>query len=402
MTTESNHLSRPVRIPKTIPADWCFKELISCCRPKQWPTLAKTDFSDNGYPVYGANGFIGFYSTYTHDIDVIAIGCRGTCGTIQKIPGKSYINGNAMVLENVDETIVIKSFLYHALSYRNVSDAVTGSAQPQITRYSLRRVKFPHPHIKEQEAIARVLDAADTVIEQTREVAERARALKTSLIADAFERIGGTQKRLGEYIIDIRYGTSQAANERGWGNPTLRIPNVIADDISFNDLTYVDTKPADIERLKLQDGDLLLVRTNGNPNYVGRSAVFKKPDHRTWLFASYLIRVRLDGRLNPDYVNIFLGKDHGRCELLRRVTTSAGNHNINANSIRLIKLPVPESKDDQREVIEIAGKSRAYVNSIVKKLGALEQLKKGLMHDLLTGKVRVNHAIDKILSSEAS
>mgnify|MGYP003610856417 CR=1 FL=1 len=116
---------------------------------------------------------------------------------------------------------------------------------------------------------------------------------------------------------------------------------------------------------------------------------------------SYLIRVRLDGRLKPDYVNIYLGTERGRRELLRRVTTSAGNHNINSNSIRLIKLPVPISDEDQDELIQIGQICRNYVNSIREKLTTLERLKTALMHDLLTGKVRVNHAIDKILSLEA-
>lgn len=255
---------------------------------------------------------------------------------------------------------------------------------------------------EEQKAIARILDTVDTAITSAREAVQRAKILQTSLVAASFERHKGEQKKLAEYITKIKYGTSQASDEKGWGNPTLRIPNVVADDISYNDLVYVNVKPADVARLKLKDGDLLLVRTNGNPNYVGRSAVFKEPDDRTWLFASYLIRVRLDGRLNPDYVNIFLGTERGRRELLRRVTTSAGNHNINANSIRLIKIPIPESIDNQDEIIEIARKSRTYIDNLKKKLIALEKLKKSLMHDLLTGKVRVNHAIDKILSSEAS
>jgi len=244
---------------------------------------------------------------------------------------------------------------------------------------------------QEQEAIARVLDAVDSAIGRTREAIERARALHSSLIADVFDRMEGTREKLGEYITDIRYGTSQASNERGWGNPTLRIPNVVGDDISFDDIVYVDARPSDVARFNLNDDDLLIVRTNGNPYYVGRSAVFRAPDQREWMFASYLIRVRLIDELSPDYVNIYLGTEYGRRELLRRVTTSAGNHNINANSIRLISIPVPKAENDQTRVIEITSTSRGYINELREKVGALEQLKKALMHDLLTGKVRVNN-----------
>jgi type I restriction enzyme S subunit len=110
------------------------------------------------------------------------------------------------------------------------------------------------------------------------------------------------------------------------------------------------------------------------------------------VYASYLIRVRLRGDLLPGFVNVFLSMERGRRELLRRVTTSAGNHNINGNSIRLLSLPVPGSKADQERIIEIARVSREHIAAIGSKLTALTDLKKSLMHDLLTGRLRVpNH-----------
>jgi type I restriction enzyme, S subunit len=213
------------------------------------------------------------------------------------------------------------------------------------------------------------------------------------LIEDAFRRVRTVKRTLRDFATDIRYGTSQASSERGWGNPVLRIPNVVGDQLTLNDLAYVDLRPVDVERLSLFDGDLLLVRTNGNPNYVGRSAVFRTPDERTWVYASYLIRVRLSAEILPDYVNVFLSSELGRRELLRRVTTSAGNHNINSNSIRLLSIPVPDDKDNQQEIVDIANASRAKVEALSKKAQALEALKKSLMHDLLTGAVRVDTSL---------
>ncbi len=213
------------------------------------------------------------------------------------------------------------------------------------------------------------------------------------MIADAFDRMDAENRKLGEFSIDVRYGTSQASSERGWGNPVLRIPNVVGDQLTLNDLAYVDLRPVDVDRLALNDGDLLLVRTNGNPNYVGRSAVFRRPDVRTWVYASYLIRVRLAGELLPDYVNVFLGSERGRRELLRRVTTSAGNHNINSNSIRLLSIPVPRDIEVQNEVVRLAQASRQVAAALQGKLLALQKLKQSLMHDLFTGAVRVNPAL---------
>lgn len=256
---------------------------------------------------------------------------------------------------------------------------------------------LPVPPPDEQAAIARVLDAVDTALECARTEIERARELERAALEAAFEKLDAERLRLGEFTLDVRYGTSKASSDRDWGNPVLRIPNVLGDRLDVDDLAFVELPPSDVERLQVRDGDLLMVRTNGNPHYVGRSVVFRQPDERTWVYASYLIRVRVDNRLLPEFVNVFLGLERGRRELLRRVTTSAGNHNINSNSIRLLNVPVPATRDAQQRIVDLAATCRSRTACLERKAKALEVLKMALMHDLLTGVVRLrNHAMAAI------
>lgn len=266
-----------------------------------------------------------------------------------------------------------------------------GTNYPAVNERDICQLVVPVPPPDEQAAIARILDAVDTALERTRAAVERARELERSALEDAFATLEAPHRRLREFTTDVRYGTSKASSDRGWGNPVLRIPNVVGDRLSLADLASVELPPAEVDRLRLHDGDLLLVRTNGNPNYVGRSVVFRRPDERAWVYASYLIRVRLRDGLRPDFLNVFLGTERGRRELLRRVTTSAGNHNINSNSIRLLSLPVPESTGVQERIVQLSGACRSHVDALQKKGDALNELKKSLMHDLLTGRVRVRH-----------
>lgn len=261
-----------------------------------------------------------------------------------------------------------------------------------------KRLLVPLPDPDEQAAIARVLDAVDTALERSRAAGERAQELQRALLENAFESLQAPRCALRDFVSDVRYGTSKASDQRGWGNPVLRIPNVIGDRLNLEDLAFVELSRPDVDRLSLEDGDLLLVRTNGNPNYVGRSVVFSRPDARTWVYASYLIRVRLKAGLLPDFVNVYLGLDRGRRELLRRVTTSAGNNNINSNSIGLISLPVPTTKAAQLRIIELAMACRAHVDALLSKAAALQVLKRSLMHDLLTGRVRVR-GTSKVVAS---
>jgi type I restriction enzyme, S subunit len=370
-----------------LPADWACVTLKERIELAYGRGLREEERRPGDIDVYGSNGKVGQHDVALVNGPGILIGRKGTVGAVHFARRPFWpIDTVYYVVPSAGDDL---HFLYHLLDYLplDVLNAATGV--PGLSRrdgYALRGA-FPRP--KEQAAIARVLDAVDTALDQTRTAVERSQTLQASVLTDAFHRMKVQRKRLGDFTIDVRYGTSKAANDRAWGYPTLRIPNVIGDHLSLEDVTFVQLRTSDIHRLTLMDGDLLLVRTNGNPNYVGRSAVFRNPDDQTWVYASYLIRVRLRDGLLPDYVNIFLGMERGRRELLRRVTTSAGNHNINSNSIRLISIPIPGSLDEQERIIEIAGRCRAYVAALEGKMATLTALKRSIRHDLLTGRMRL-------------
>lgn len=145
------------------------KGLCEICNPKQWKTISSDMLTENGYPVYGANGIIGYYENYNHKEPTILITCRGaTCGTLNICKPFSYVNGNAMALDNLSEDIYIQ-YLYYYLLSRGLSDVITGSAQPQIVRQSLEKVKVKYPPLDEQRKIAAVLDKVNDLIAKRRQ-----------------------------------------------------------------------------------------------------------------------------------------------------------------------------------------------------------------------------------------
>lgn len=142
-----------------LPAGWADANLLDLCDPKQWKVISSAELTDTGYVVYGANGKIGFYSTYTHEDPTLMITCRGaTCGNLHVSEPKSYINGNAMALDNLAEQATSVRYLKYALLARGLGDVITGSAQPQITRQSLSEVAVRLAPLAEQTRIAQKLD----------------------------------------------------------------------------------------------------------------------------------------------------------------------------------------------------------------------------------------------------
>lgn len=124
-------------------------------------TIASSDLTEDGYLVYGANGVIGKYHLYNHDKEQICITCRGnTCGTVNFTAPKSWITGNAMVI-NTDNFAqnVNKRYLFHYLSFINFNSIISGSGQPQIVRQPLAKLKLILPALTIQNHITECLDA---------------------------------------------------------------------------------------------------------------------------------------------------------------------------------------------------------------------------------------------------
>ena len=140
-------------------------KLIDVCTPKQWKTIPTSDLLDEGYPVYGANGIIGYYSEFNHEDSVIAVTCRGaTCGAINITMPKSYVTGNAMCLDNVRSDIEIE-YLYYCLRYYDFNNVISGSAQPQITRQGMEKIVISVCRHDKQVEIINKLRCVEKIIQ---------------------------------------------------------------------------------------------------------------------------------------------------------------------------------------------------------------------------------------------
>ena len=137
------------------------KEIAEVYQPQ---TISQSELTDSGFDVYGANGIIGKYSRYNHEFEQVVITCRGnTCGAVNFTKPKSWITGNAMVINLDNSTKAIKTFIYYLLSNTNFQYLISGSGQPQITS-NIRYHKIKLPNLDEQQKIAEVLTACDDEI----------------------------------------------------------------------------------------------------------------------------------------------------------------------------------------------------------------------------------------------
>jgi type I restriction enzyme S subunit len=168
--------------------DWAVKRLEELAQLYQPVTISADVFTAHGYPVYGANGVVGYYSDFNHDSWQITVTCRGsTCGTVNKTVDRCWITGNAMVVNCDANNQTDKTFLYYLLASQDLSVCITGTGQPQIVRTPLADFDLNIPNdIKEQGAIAAILTDVDAEIAALETKLAKTRSLKQGMMQELF------------------------------------------------------------------------------------------------------------------------------------------------------------------------------------------------------------------------
>jgi len=393
-------LRQVVCTPKHIPGDWQFYKLTDICNPKQWKTISATEMTESGYPVFGANGFVGFYHEYNHEHEAVAITCRGnTCGTINRIPPRTYITGNSMALDDIKKNVITQDYLYYALKYRGVGDSISGSAQPQITGAGLRSIEFPAPPLPEQQKIAIILSSVDDVIEKTRAQIDKLKDLKTGMMQELLTNgIGHTEfkdspvGRIPEVWNVVELG-NVAKLERGrFSHRPRNDPQFYGGNIPFlqtGDIPKeapqitcfsqtLNEKGLKISKLFLKGTLVITIAAT-----IGEIGILEFDS----CFPDSLVGIKVNQQKAKPMFILYLMR-HLKSEL-ESLAPQTAQKNINLDILQPFQIPLP-SAEEQELIANAIGSVDVRVNVLLEKLERTKSTKKALMQDLLTGKVRVN------------
>ncbi|WP_232161514.1 restriction endonuclease subunit S [Staphylococcus gallinarum] len=167
--------------------EWESKKLKDIANVYQPQNLSQNNFQKKGYPVYGANGVIGYYKDFNHSNMEIAVACRGnTCGRVNLTEPKSWITSNAMVVNIIDKMEIEFYFLYQYLRIINYSNVISGSGQPQITRKNMNSVELLVPNYIEQQKIGNLFRRFDDFIEKQSQKIDLLKERKKGLLQKMF------------------------------------------------------------------------------------------------------------------------------------------------------------------------------------------------------------------------
>lgn len=390
-----------------LPRDWDCVPLGRRIELAYGRGLREEDRKPGDVDVYGSNGRVGSHHVALVNGPGILIGRKGSIGAVH------YADRPFWPIDTVYYVVTRAGddprFLHHLLDYLPLDFLNAATGVPGLSRRDVYALRGAFPSPDEQAAIARILDVVDTALERTRAAVKRAREVKRALVQLVFtEGLRGEPQRktpiglvprswhvvpTSSVVENFQYGLSVPMEQNG-KLPILRMGNIQNGEVVLGDLKYVSLPDKAVSPYLLHRGDVLFNRTNSE-EWVGKVGIYRHDGPA--VFASYLIRVVPDGtKVDSYYLGHVLGSYSAQCRIKRYATPGVQQVNINATNLGKVLIPLPIGEDGLREQCDIAAlleAADAVVRSYEPVLAAQQSLKASVMHDLLTGRIRVTNAI---------
>ena len=276
---------------------------------------------------------------------------------------KAYQNQRVGNLIPHSDKYTIKNYIYYLLYSlkREIEQGAYGGAQPNISATKIEELKtklFPLPIQKAiVKKIEELFSSLDSGIADLKKAQDQLVIFRQAVLKKAFE--GELTKKsekpkiinLGSIIEKPRYGSSKKCTLGVKGKAVLRIPNIGNGVVDTTELKYAEFEEKELATLKLKEGDILTIRSNGSVDLVGKCALITKKD-LDFLFAGYLIRLRPNlEKMVPKYLLHCLGSHKLRVQIESKAKSTSGVNNINSGELESLEIPL-FSKQQQHQIVQ--------------------------------------------------
>ncbi len=168
--------------------------------------------------------------------------------------------------------------------------------------------------------------------------------------------------RIGDVVCDVHYGTSKKASDDG-EYTYLRMNNITyGGELDLSDIKRISVPEKELAGCIVKKGDVLFNRTNSR-DLVGKTCAFNIDE--PMVIAGYIIRLRMNGRVLPEYLSIFLNLERSKKMLMAMAKGAVGQANINAQEVQSIQIVVPpmEAQMSFLQLVNQSDKSKFVVSN---------------------------------------
>ena len=274
---------------------------------------------------------------------------------------------------------------------------MAGSTHNTIYMPTFENMQILVPPMKEQEAIAEALSAADALIEGLERLIAKKRLIKQGAMQDlltAKRRLpgfSGERQEVGLGTFGSTYGGLSGKSKQDFGHGDGRYIEFL--DVLGNEVVPKRQFPkvfiGSSERQNaVRKGDLLFNGSSETPEEVGLCAevAFEETDLYLNSFC-FGFRPSEGASLVPRFLALLIRSSSGR-KRIKHLAQGATRYNISKRRLLELKLPIP-SLDEQSAIANLSADMDAEIQALETRLEKARQVKEGMMQNLLTGRIRL-------------
>jgi type I restriction enzyme S subunit len=415
----------------SMPEGWAKIKLGQIVKLQGGNAFKSSDFREKGIPIVRISNIQNnivdlsnavYFEEFKHfenflisNGDILLAMSGATTGKIgrYRYPFKSYLNQRVGKFQIIKNSLIDFDFLYHLVHsnifIKNTMIDAIGGAQPNISSSQVEGVFYRIPPLPEQKKIASILTSVDKVIENTQKQIDKLQDLKKATMNELLTKgIGHTEFKDSELgripkswevnrlinlsegrfgIVDGPFGSNlKTEHYRLSGIPVIQSGFVTTGHFTPKKYLYVDEEKFQSEiRSSVKGGDIVMAKIGAQ---AGRCAIMPM-NHPIGILAGNSLKISIKKNvLLAEYLHQLLTHLYstGEIQILRTETAQPA---ISIATLKRYKIATPSIRE-QYQIVNTLSSIDFQVFHQTRKLEKTQSLKKSLMQDLLTGKVRVS------------
>lgn len=373
------NISLSVKKKVKIESKWEIKKLGEVSIIEYGTRIVKKSEQGSIYPVYGGGGETFKSDNYNReDVFIISrFGMSPKC--VRYISGKFFLNDSGLTLNTANPAILNQNYLNHYLFLNQEMVYLSGQgvAQKNLEIETFNSIKIPIPPKDIQEKIVSEIEILEAKEKKAKEEVERlkisissffvnlkAEEFNLSSIANFKNGLNYSRTSLGELINIVGVGDFQ---------------NRFSPDLDSLEKIQIDGNLSD--DYLLNQNDILVVRSNGSPNLVGRFLFIENLKIKT-SFSGFTIRIRVENKnVNSKFLCHYLKTDLVRSKIIND-SNGSNIKSLNQTLLSNIKIPLPLLSEQQKIVSEIE-KIEAKITALEKEIAEIPKLKEAVLKKYL-------------------